>query len=227
MRARSLACTALVAAAACGRAPSGGAGCPPDPSKARAPVFEVVVSSKPTQVRRDLDMAALARLPHSENLDGKLQGLTVFQHRLAVRTEIAVTRPFFGGQACAWLERVTVDLTPVQAVIYTPSDYAEDSCQTEQILAHERQHEETHREVLAEEAESMRRALAAAADLPGPGAPLPAADRPDAERLLGQRVDEAASPVYAGFLEELGRRQAVIDLPENYRWVARRCPSWK
>lgn len=221
---------AALALAACGRgSPASGPACPHDPDLGRAAPFEVVVGSVPTVIRHDTDLAGLARVPGTEALGpgGKLQGLTVVEHRLAYRTGIAVTSRLLPGPVCSWIDKLTVDMTPQSLTILVPRDYAEGSCEYEQILAHERLHEEVHRDTLAEYADRMRRALAATAWLPARGTPLAVADRPEAERRVEEMVDKATKPVYAEFQAELKRRQSELDVPENYLWVARRCGHWK
>jgi hypothetical protein len=228
---RLLLAFAVLSVSSCGKLPAflGGAACPQDPDLERRASSTVVLSAFTTIVRHDLSLAALAALPGTESLGpgGKLQGLTVVHHQLSYKTAIAVTSPLFGGPRCAWLEKVTVDVTPDKSEIFVPSEYPEESCEYQQILLHERSHEETHRDVLAQSVDDMRRALVKEEDLPAHGTPLTVADRPEAERLIEAMVDKATKPVYADFQRTLKERQAVIDLPENYRWVARRCSNWK
>jgi hypothetical protein len=231
-----LALAALASAAACGRGSplgSGGPACPHDLALDRTASTSVVVSSIATVVRHDLDQAALSRLPGLESVGpgGKLQGLTMIHHQLNYKTGIALTRPplLGGGPRCAWIDDLTVDLTPElgKIEVFVPSDYPEESCEYQQILQHELQHDETHRDALAQAADDMRRALAKADYLPARGTPLAVADRPEAERRIEAMVDKITKPVFDDFEKTLKDRQAVIDLPENYRWVARRCSNWK
>jgi hypothetical protein len=220
----------VLAAAACGRRDSSsGPACPHDLALDRVPPVSVEVSSITTVVRRDLDLAGIAKLPGTEALGpgGKLQGLTVVEHRLAYKTGVALSDGYFGAPSCAWIDHLTVSLTPASMTIYVPREYPEESCESEQILAHERQHEEIHRDTLAEFAGEMRRAVAKADWLPARGTPLSVTDRAEAERRIEEMIDKATKPVYARFKEELAKRQAVIDVPENYRWVSRRCANWK
>lgn len=231
MRARPLLVVAVLAAAACGRRTPliGAQVCPHDLSLDRAAPAAVVSSPVTTVVRHDVSLEGIARLPGTEALGpgGKLQGLTVVQHQMNYKTAVALARPLFGGPRCAWIDTLTIDVTPEKMEIYVPSEYPEGSCEYDQILAHERQHEDTHRDVLAATVEEMRAALAKADYLPARGTPLAVADRPEAERRIEKMVDKATKPVYARFKEELRRRQAVIDLPENYRWTQNRCQNWK
>jgi hypothetical protein len=226
---RLLLSLAVFAAAACGRSPSATrASCAPDESLRRLD-FNVTVSSVATAVRRDVDLAGLARVRGGyERADGgHTQGLTVVEHRLGYKTGVAVTEPMFGGRPCAWIASLSVDMTPGEVTIYVPSEYADASCEELEILAHERRHEEIHRRLLAQAAENMRAALAKADRLPTRGTPLPVANRAEAEKRFEAMVDRVIDPVYAGFKAELGREQAEIDTPENYARVTGRCSGWK
>jgi len=227
---RRLAAVALgVLAAACGRGGASGPACPHDLALDRAVDFEVVLSTFATGLRRDLGLADLAKYPGVEALGpgGRFQGLTVARQELRYRTGVAVARKPFGGPSCAWIDKLTVDITPTRSEIIVPSEYPDGSCQYDQILAHERSHDETTRDALAEAAEDLRRALRRADWLPAKGTPIAVADRAEAERRLEAAVDKVVKPVYDADLARLKERQAVIDLPENYRWTARRCDSWK
>ena len=231
MRPSPLLALAVLSAAACGRGSpfGGGPACPHDLDLDRTADSSVVSASVPEVVRHDLTRAEVARLSGTEALGpgGKIRGLTLVHHQLSYKTSIALTHPLFGGPRCAWLEKLTVDVTPDKIEIYVPKEYPENSCEYEQILAHERTHEKIHRDVLAQTADDMRRALAKAVYLPARGTPLTVADRPEAERRIEAMVDKAAKPVYAEFKETLKERQAVIDLPKNYLWTQQRCSNWK
>lgn len=189
----------------------------------------VVFAPAPATIRRDLSVGDLARFPGTEALGpgGKLQGLTVARQELRYKTAIAVAPKLFGGPSCAWIAGLTVDISPREVVILVPSEYPAGSCQDEQILAHERTHEETIRDELALAAEDMRLALKRADWLPERATPLAVADRAEAERRIEAMVDKAVKPVYDAHLAKMKERQAVIDLPENYRWTSSRCSSWR
>ena len=230
MRAWPIFILAVLAGAACDRVSPllGGQACAENPEYDRAAPAVVVSSPTATVIRHDLSLEAIAHLPGTEALGpgGKLQGLTVVHHQLSYKTGIALTHPLWGPR-CAWVDKLTVDVTPEKMEIYVPSEYPEGSCEYDQILSHERLHEDTHRDALQEAVDEMRVALAKADDLPARGRPMTVADRPEAERRIEEIVDRATKPVYARFKEELRRRQAVIDLPANYRWTQDRCHDWK
>lgn len=219
---------AALLAAACGRASSSGPACPHDLALDREVPFEVVLSTFTTSIRRDLGLADLAKYPGVEALGpgGKLQGLTIARQELRYRTGVAVA-PHLFGPSCAWIDKLTVDITPTSSEIIVPKEYPDDSCPYEQILAHERSHDDTTRDALALAADEVRKALRRADWLPAKGTPIAVADRAEAEKRLEDAVDKTVKPVYDAYLADLKKRQAVIDLPENYRWVSQRCREWK
>lgn len=226
MRRSALLLAAL--AAACAKGPPGQA-CPHDPSRYEDMPVEVVFSFPEPGVRRDLSVAELGRYPGSEGLGpgGKLQGLTVGRQELRYKTAIAVRPKLFGGPSCAWLERLSVDVSPRSVEILVPKEYPPGSCQDEQILEHERSHVDTMRDELALAAADVRLALRKADFLPGRATPLAVGDRAEAERRIEAMVDKAVKPVYDAHMAKLKERQAVIDLPENYRWTSSRCAAWR
>jgi len=225
---RLLAPLAALFAAACGRgALEGGPSCPQDPNA--PPIsFSVTTSTAPAAVRRDLDMAQISLLRGEIGPDdGNLQGLTVVEHRLYYKTGVAVSKGLFRRRSCAWIETLAVDLTPGEATIYVPREYDDGSCEAEEILRHERQHEDIHRRGLEYVAAGMRLALDQAKWLPSRRTPLEVADRAEADKRFDAMILKVLQPPYDEFKKTLAAEQAVIDLPENYRWVSLRCPGWK
>lgn len=187
----------------------------------------VAVRAQPVAavIRRDLDLSALARLRRRDEA-GKLQGLTLVEHRLGYKTSVAFRRRFWRRGGCAWLESLSVDLTPASVTIYVPREYPEDSCEARAVLEHERLHEAIHQRGLAALAERLRRVLSEPA-VPGLELPLPAGDRAEAERRLVAAVEAVVEPVYDGFQSALESDQAAIDDPQSYRSVTASCQGWK
>jgi len=224
---RRLALGVLLGAAACDGAPRAPrAACPH--AEGRASVdFTVLVSSVPTTIRRDLGLADIARLSAGGGEGGKLQGLTIVRHQLGYKTGVAVTSLPLRRSQCAWIDDLTVDMTPGEITIYVPREYEPSSCEAAEILRHEQEHEEIHRRLLEEAAQNVRRALAKADWLPARATPLEVADRAEAERRFEKDVEKVVAPVYEDFKKELALEQAALDAPENYERIARRCPGWK
>lgn len=175
-------------------------------------------------MRRDLDLAALARLRGRPEA-GRLQGLTVVEHRLAYRSDVAFRRRG-GADGCAWLETLTVDASPPSATIYVPRDYPEGGCEAARILEHEREHEAIHRRALASLVVRLEKVLSGPA-VPGPRAPVAARDEARARAALVKRVEAEVDPVYEGFRKALEDDQAAVDGSEAYRAATAACRGWK
>ena len=203
--------------------------CPHDLHNDRMPAFQIVLSTVPTVIRRDLDINDISNLGGTESIGphGRLQGLMSVEDRQRTRTEITVARNFLGGASCAWIKTLSIDITPPKFEIFIPREYPENSCEYEQILLHEKQHEQTAREMLFEEKEKLRSAFEKADWLPARGTPLSVSDRAEADKRIIKMVDNISAPVYEDIKRRFTDRQHVIDLPENYRWVSQRCRGWK
>lgn len=155
-----------------------------------------------------------------------LQGLTVVEHAFERHWSRTVERGRRQGTMCVLLSDLSVDLTPSKATIYVPSEYVEGSCEREEILRHEREHELVHREELEAFARRLRSAVSRADWLPVSGIPLEVPDEAEADRRLHAAFEKVLRPEHEAFLRELGQRNAVLDDPGNYRWVTARCSGW-
>ncbi len=212
--------------AACGRRePSGAGGCPQDPSFDRSRFVQVRAVAPPARLRRDLDLAGLAKESGGTTGGGRPQGLTAVDHQLrfSSRLNLEASR----GRNCVWLEEVGVDLTPASVQIFVPREYPEDSCEYDAILAHEREHERIHSERLAAAAAEIRSALAEAKWIPAKGNPMEAKSQEEAEAALNAKIRKVVTPVYAKYKEDLAAAQAELDQPALYQWVSKRCQAWK
>ncbi len=199
--------------------------CPHDLSFDRASVIRVSAVAPPAALRRDLDLPGLARKTGDAVGSGKLQGLTVVEHQLLLRTLVSQT--VSRGRACVWFDSVSVDLTPASVEIFVPREYPDGSCEYEEILSHEREHARVHAERLASFSKEIEAALRSAKWLPAKGNPLETADRVTAEAMLKDRLHKVIDPVYAKYKEDLTAAQAELDEPGLYQWVSKRCDGWK
>lgn len=217
----------LLLLAACGRGGDSRSEsvCPHDPAFDRSSVIRVRADTRPAVLRRDLDLSALAKESAGSVGSGKAQGLTLVEHQLAFRTLVKAETA--RGRVCVWFDQVNVDLTPASVSIFVPREYAEDSCEYQAVLAHEREHERVHQEHLAAAAKVIEEALTAAKWLPARGNPIEAADRDAAEAALTAKIKKVVTPVYTKHKEDLTLAQAELDRPDLYQWVSKRCTGWK
>lgn len=212
--------------AACSRPSAEGPACPHEGVPDRAAVVSVTHAPLKASLRRDLSLAELARLGEGVG-SGRLQGLTVVEHSFERKWTRTITSSRKSGRYCVWLTKLTVDLTPAKAEVFVPREYADGSCEHDEVLKHERDHEDAHRESLAEFSSRLAASFASADWLPVAGAPLEVAGDEEADQRLDAAFDRIFAPERARFLEQLHKRNAVLDLPDNYRWVTARCKGWK
>lgn len=212
----------------CGREKEPQVICAADAALSKQDFVRVITDDRAFPVRHDVSIDGLAKIPGVEAVGaGRLQGLTVARPSFGMRLEYDMAPAARPKLSCATIKTLTIDLSPADAVIYVPSDYPVESCEYEQILAHEHQHEDIYKDLLNETAEKTRAAFKAATWLPGPGRPIPTPDRADIDARTQAMIEKIMTPVYEEYKEELNKRQAVIDIPENYHWVSVRCKDWK
>lgn len=219
---------ALLAAllAACSRPSADGPACPHEGVPDRASVISVTHTPLKAALRRDLSLPELAKLGEGVG-SGRLQGLTVVEHSFERKWARTMTTSRATGRSCVWLTKLTVDLTPAKAEVFVPREYPDGTCEHDEVLRHERDHEVAHRDALDEFSRRLAAAFAAADWLPVEGAALEVKDEADADARLDAAFERIFAPERARFLEDLTRRNAVLDIPENYRWVTARCKGWK
>ena len=228
-------CFALVAAflaaplSAADRSLDGrGAACLKEAARQPHTVFEVLVSSYPTVIERRMNIKEINLMREVDPPPKTLaHGLSVADYRLDYTTKCEATCWQPGGHACAWLGGVVVDLTPESIRIYIPKEYRASSCEEKQLLLHEMEHERLDREELQKTAEKMRAALARARNLPGPLAPMNAANPEEAFSHLKLLVDKIVRPIYVDFLRTIKAKQAALDDDEAYRRLGESCSGWK
>lgn len=224
MKALAAALAALLAA--CSRPSAEGPACPHEGTPDRGSVVSVTHQPLKAVLRRDLSLPELARLGEGVG-SGRLQGLTVVEHSFERKWTRTITSSRKSGRYCVWLTKLKVDLTPAKAEVFVPREYPAGSCEHDEVLKHERDHEDAHRESLDEFSARLAAAFAAADWLPVEGAPLEVGGEEDADARLDAAFDRIFAPERARFLEELHKRNAVLDIPENYRWVTARCRGWR
>jgi hypothetical protein len=191
-------------------------------------VFDVVVSAYPTVFERRLSIKEInrirpARLPPQAIAHGL--SMADFGLRSTVKSEVIGWGP--NGSVCAWIGKVTVNLTPESIRIYIPTEYPPGGCESNALSYHELEHEELYRRAVLKAADSLRFALAHARDLSGPAAVIDAAGSDAASILLKRKVDAVVRPIYDGLIKGSRRDQDDLDSPETYRRLGASCSGWK
>src|SRR5579862_5351457 len=211
-----IACLALIAVAA-----SASAQCP---ALNIATAINVRVVEPKITYHHDIDLFGLPKLERSAERPPPgwtMLGLTKISDTLRTEFQLAsVALP--DGRVCVWLARVDARLGDPIMNIYVASEYEPGSCEYETILAHENTHVRFNLETLRDWMPSIRAALVESARrrFPAiyPGAPNEAALR---ERLL-----ENLYSVFDLMNDDMRRRNATIDTPENYRRENAKCRHW-
>ena len=192
------------------------------------PLILVSVGSYPTLVDHDKRLAEIDKVYPVKKPKGLLsQGLTVAEYRLHYSANLEGACDKGCKAACAWVGAFTVDLTPVAVRILIPKEYAEDSCEYKQLIAHETGHDKLHRRRLDDLAMRMRSALARAEAEPDLVGPLEARTREQAYELLTGRMERVMRPIYDAHIAALREENALLDSPDEYKRLGRACRNWK
>jgi hypothetical protein len=130
-----------------------------------------------------------------------------------------------GGKYCFWITGFEVILRYAQVDVYVAREYPEGSCQYNAVYAHEMEHVEVARRNLEIFAPRIRAALESGS-VPTAQTPVIVASAADATRDVQAISNENLRPVYRSMLRALRAAQAVVDSPQSYANVFRKCPTW-
>jgi hypothetical protein len=195
----------------------------PGAPRSRFHRFRVVVTAATPEIRSDLDLASVARLPGAAK-GLKTQGLTTIKHSMATHTRFSTTKG--AAPVYAWFDDVILEVSVSSIVIHIPKEYPPGTCEYEAVLAHERQHGKAARAQAAALAERLESALAAAEGLPTRFDPVIAANFDAAADVLKAAVAKVVDPVYDVYEKEEAAAQAALDRPDPYDDVYRKCSGW-
>ncbi len=194
---------------------------------ATRPRIEVRVGSFPTVVDNSRGIVEIDKAYPVKKPKGLLsQGLTVAEYRLHYTADMEGACDKGCKAACAWVGSFIVDLTPVSVRILVPREYKPDSCEHEQLLKHEGEHDKLHRRRLDDLAGRMRAALARVEREPDLVGPIEARDRQAAFDLLTDRMERVMRPIYDAHLAAVRAENALIDSAAEYKRLGRACKNW-
>ncbi len=203
---------------------------PPGPGsasvrRARFHRFRVKVAAAPTEIRHDLTLKEIARLPGAAGSGLKTQGLTTIKHSLATHTRFSTTT---GTKAVyAWFEDVILEVEISSDIIHIPAEYPKGTCEYLIVLEHERGHGRVAREQAAILAGKLERTLSASEGIPTRFDPVISADFDSAAEHLKADIAKVVDPVYEQYEEDEKDAQARLDRPDPYDAVYRKCKGWK
>ena len=219
----SAACLALLLCTGCDRLAALAASTPLQSFESRCealPSGEIVVVGLPTEVHEDYSVPylELARLSEPSAVNHRTVGLTRAKFGYRSTLELAGLEDPRGERACARPQvRVEVEVTGM--TVYVAREYRGDACREPLILDHERKHVAVFDRYADEATASLAREI---------------------DARLGKRVrygatmaaiQDALKRELAGYLEgfmdqsrnELDRRHAAIDTPDEYDRMTRTC----
>lgn len=128
-----------------------------------------------------------------------------------------------GQGFCLTHESIEISIT-LSAALRVASDFDLDSCRYNSIARHEHEHHAADKFVIEKFAPRLEDGLRLAFSGPiEPHLSIPAAMIQDQASLMGAAVISVAQDLLAGMYDERAARQAAIDTPENYRFLAADC----
>lgn len=152
------------------------------------------------------------------------QRLGDYNGTISVSYAVPVKIQEVGGQAyCLTHERIEVTLT-LSAALRVASDFNQDSCRYNSIARHEHEHYDADKRVIEKFAPRLEDGLRLAFSGPvEPHLSIPAVMIHDQASIMGAAVISVAQDLLAGMYAERAARQAAIDTPENYKFLASEC----
>lgn len=187
--------------------------------------FRVQAAVAPTEVRHDLALKDISRLPGAAGIGLKTQGITIIKHSLATHTRFSTAT---GSKAVfAWFEDVILEVQISSDIIHIPAEYSKGSCEYQIVLEHERGHGRVAREQAADLAGKLDRALATAEGIPTRFDPVISSDFTAAANELKAAIAKVVDPVYQRYEKDEKEAQARLDRPDPYDAVYRKCGGWK
>jgi len=123
---------------------------------------------------------------------------------------------------CIWLGKVLVLLGNEVMDVYVAAEYPSDSCEYKVILAHENTHVRFNLETLRDWAPTIQAALVEAARRKFPAIFPAKPSQDELNRYLLANMTE----VFDLMNQDMARRNATIDTPENYARENAKCDHW-
>ena len=131
----------------------------------------------------------------------------------------------YGDAYCFWVKDIDVLLRYETPDVYIAREYRRGSCNYKVTLEHEMQHVKVARKYLGRFVTKMRSTLTSLL-IPKPKSAVviesPAKAKHEAEELLEKLIYS----VYKQLRIEIGKAQAKVDSPREYKRVGRKCKNW-
>lgn len=204
-------------------------GCAPEPGFDRTKIFTISGNIPDIQVSNALSTSEIEALENKRSASSpvRVPGLTSTEYGLRKNLSISFSQNPGAQRVCVWLDSLNIDFSYSKLDVYVAREYPVGTCPYAELLSHEGQHVAAYRQIHEEFIAQLKETFQTAAALPTRANPAWAKNQSQGEALVKRLADETAAPVMAEFKEELARRQAALDTPENYRLLQSRCTTWK
>jgi len=186
--------------------------------------IDVKVVEPNVTYHHDVDLFGLQKVGHVSERppEGSIR-LGVTQISDSIRYSfVTANLPLRDGRVCVWLTQVTASLGDSVMNVFVAGDYAPDTCEYKVILNHENTHVRFNIETLRDWMPTVRAELVEAAKkrfpVIFPGTPT--------DRQLSDQLLDNMHNVFALMNEDMAKRNATIDTPENYRREHAKCSNW-
>jgi hypothetical protein len=131
----------------------------------------------------------------------------------------------YGDAYCFWVKDIDVLLRYETPDVYIAREYRRGSCNYKVTLEHEMQHVKVARDYMGRFVTKMRSTLTSLL-IPKPKSAVviesPAKAKREAEQLLQRLIYS----VYEQLQIEMGKAQAKVDSPREYKRLGRKCKNW-
>lgn len=211
--------------ASCGPATESGVRYEQAPSGGRLHRFRVEVSAAPAEIRHDLTLKEIGRLPGAAGSGLKTQGLSTIKHSMATHTRFSTAKG--SKEVYAWFDDVILEVSISSVIIHIPKEYAPGSCEYQIVLEHERGHGRAARATAVEFAGKLEAALGAATGVPTRFNPVISTSFEDAALKLKEAIAKIVDPVYDAYELDEKETQKRLDRPDPYDAVYKKCVDWK
>lgn len=192
-----------------------------------APVVELKGSFPGPKVRHDMTTAQIERLRTNKEPKGwHNPGLTVSEHVLNTRYELAMEQARPGAPYRVRVDHLTVEFTYTVLEVYVASEYGAGTCEYREILKHEMEHVAIHAATYRKYRRLLKTRLETAGVLPTKQKPIVAKSAAQAQARVDKIVQGITRPISDAFARELVLGHARIDTPANYKAIQGRCKGW-
>jgi hypothetical protein len=190
-----------------------------------SPTVNVQVLTPKLVYHHDVDLFGLPKVEKSAERPPQgsiLLGLTKLADGIVVVPHyVALPRP--GGIYCVWLKKVDASIGIPVMDVYVASEYEPGSCEYNVILNHENTHVRFNLETMNEWAPTIQAALTESANRLFPAVFY---KDPKRDNAVAQYLFENAKSTFLLMQQEMAKRNASIDTPQNYRRENAKCNHW-